>query len=119
MLSGAGEHLPGGDRGIKLVGEHCVALGVVAVEWFLDPGQLEAFELPSDSEGRNPIPLLVRVDHQPRRRSARRVPSPPDSGRSESRAVDDLPPPIPRPIAACALSMISSIEEDKKPPDVL
>jgi hypothetical protein len=64
MLGSTGEHLAGGDRGVKLVGQHGVALGVVAVQGFLDPRQAVAFELPTDAERGNPIPLLICVDHQ-------------------------------------------------------
>jgi hypothetical protein len=64
MLGSTGEHLTGGDRGVKLVGKHGVALGVVAVQGFLDPRQAVAFELPADAERGDPIPLLICVDHQ-------------------------------------------------------
>jgi hypothetical protein len=85
MFGGAGEHLPGSDRGVELVGEHGV--GVVGVEGFLDPGQLEAFELPADAERGNPIPLLVRVDHQSHIFTQRGTYPPPGSDRSVGRVV--------------------------------
>ena len=60
----AGQHLAGGDRGVERRGQLRVPLGVVRVERFLDPDQVELLQRPPDPQRRTAIPLLVGVDHQ-------------------------------------------------------
>ncbi len=39
-------------------------LGVVAVQWLLDPDQVEGLQAPAHAPRHRPVPLLVGIDHQ-------------------------------------------------------
>ncbi|AGP61128.1 hypothetical protein M271_48830 [Streptomyces rapamycinicus NRRL 5491] len=64
VLADAGQHLTGGDRGVQRRRERGMPLGVVGVERFLDPGEVEPLQHPAGTGGGDPVPLLVGVDHQ-------------------------------------------------------
>src|SRR5215212_4129693 len=64
VFGDAGQHLPGGDRGVQRPGQLCMALGVIGIQRFLDPDQVETLEQPAHPLCAGPVPLLIGIDHQ-------------------------------------------------------
>src|SRR5215207_9823966 len=64
VFGDAREHLAGGDRGVQRPGELGVPVGVIGIQRFLDPDQVEALEQPANPLRRGPVPLLIGIDHE-------------------------------------------------------
>ncbi|MOA12212.1 hypothetical protein D3C78_1321850 [compost metagenome] len=64
VLGNAGEHFTGRDRRIELQRQRGMTFGVIAIERFLDPDQVERLKTAAHALRSGPVPLLVSIDHQ-------------------------------------------------------
>jgi hypothetical protein len=61
VFADAGQHLAGCDGGVEGLGELGVPFGVVGIEGFLDPHEIELFQRAAHPHDCRPVPLLVGV----------------------------------------------------------